>query len=141
MAEKTENKERRRHRRSPVTSGVTAFLMTSAQEVIGSVSDISMGGVKVTFHNPDNREIDYTDLTVDLISGDCFVAAIPCSNAWDCPVENDDFTASGDLRQCGIRFVSLNPNQLYLLRNFISRCAVPEINPQPQPEIPARTSL
>ena len=141
MAEKAENHERRRHRRSPVTSGVIAVLMTPAQEVIGSVSDISLGGAKVTFHNPDNEDFDYTDLIVDLISGDCFVAAVSCSNAWDCAIETDDFAAAGDLRQCGLQFVSLNPNQMFLLRNFISRCAVPEVSPQPQPEIPARTGL
>jgi hypothetical protein len=137
MAERAEYNERRRHRRSPVASGVIAVLMTPAQEIIGSVSDISLGGAKVTFHNPNNREIDFTKITLDLISGDCFVAAIPCSNAWDCAVETNDFTAAGDLRQCGIQFVSLNPNQLFLLRNFISRCTVPAVNPQPQPEISA----
>ncbi|MBW2502679.1 MAG: PilZ domain-containing protein [Deltaproteobacteria bacterium] len=116
-------KERRRHLRSPVSSGVVAVLISSAPEIIGSVRDISIGGAKITYHNLQNSEIDYTGLKVDFISDDRLVEAIPCSNAWDKAVEEDGFVAAGDLRQCGIQFGGLNPNQLYLLQSFISRCA------------------
>ena len=121
--------DRRRHQRSPVSVGVVAVLISSAPEIIGSVSDISLGGAKITYHNPTNRAIDYTGLRVDLISDDRLVEAIPCSNAWDEAVEEGGLVAAGDLRQCGIQFAGLDPNQLYLLRTFIRRCAVEDITP------------
>ena len=136
MAESAEFEERRQHQRSPVSSGVIAVLITSSPEIIGSVSDISLGGAKVTYHNPKNREIDYTKLKVDLISDDRFVEAIPCSNAWDHAVETNDSVAAGDLRQCGIEFVDLTPNQQFLLRSFINRCSAQGLTPQAMPEIP-----
>ena len=137
MAESAEYHERRKHQRSPVSTGIIAVLITSAPEIIGSVSDISLGGAKVTYHNPKNREIDYSQLKVDLISDDRFVEAIPCSSAWDRAMKNSNFIEIGDLRQCGIQFADLNPNQLFLLRGFINRCAVPGLPPQPHQEIPA----
>ena len=140
MVESAEYHERRQHQRSSVSSGVIAVLITSAPEIIGSVSDISLGGAKVTYHNPKNREIDYTKLTVDLISDDRFVEAIPCSNTWDRAVETENFIAAGDLRQIGIQFNSLTPNQQFLLRSFINRCATHELQRQAQPEIPAASN-
>ena len=44
MAESSEILERRKHQRTPVSSGVIAVLITSCPEIIGSVSDISLGG-------------------------------------------------------------------------------------------------
>lgn len=137
MTESATHTERRQHQRSQVSSGVIAVLITNAPEIIGSVSDISLGGAKVTYHNPKNREIDLSHFKVDLISDDRFVEAIPCNNAWDHAVESNDMTAPADLRQCGIQFRDMNPNQLFLLRSFINRCAATGVCQQPQPEIPA----
>jgi hypothetical protein len=123
MKKGTAAKERRRHLRSSVPSGVVAVLISSAPEIIGSVRDISLGGAKITYHDLQNSEVDYTGLKVDLISDDRLVEAIPCSNAWDAAVVEEGLVAAGDLRQCGIQFGGLNQNQLYLLQSFISRCA------------------
>ena len=140
MAETAEYKERRKHPRAPVSSGVIAVLITSAPEIIGSVSDISLGGAKITYHNPKQRKIDFNRLKVDLISDDRFVEAIPCTNAWDRSLESSEHVTAGDLRQCGIRFDDLNPNQLFLLRGFINRCAVPGFNFFDSSGIPATHS-
>ena len=128
--------ERRIHQRSPVSSGVIAVLITSSPEIIGSVSDISLGGAKITYHDPQNRYIDLSQLKVDFISDDRFVEAIPCSNAWDIAIEANDLFEADDLRQCGIRFDGLTPNQLFLLRGFMNRCATPKHAHQPAPDTP-----
>lgn len=117
--------ERRKGQRTLVTSGVIAILISSAPEIIGSVVDISLGGAKISYHNPKNRKIDFSGLKVDLISDDRFVEAISCENTWDRAVETNGFDAAADLKQCGIQFVDLNPNQLFLLRGFINRSAAP----------------
>jgi hypothetical protein len=121
MAESSEYNKRRLHQRSPVSSGVIAVLITSSPEIIGTVSDISLGGAKITYHDPQNRDFDSSKLKVDLISDDRFVEAIPCSNAWNRSLKTKDFFAADDLRECGIQFTGLNPNQLFLLKGFINR--------------------
>ena len=141
MTESSVYQERRQHKRSPVSSGIIAVLITSSPEIIGSVSDISLGGAKITYHNPINSELDSTSFKVDLISDDRFVEAIPCSNAWNRAVETSSFLAAGELRQCGIHFADLNPNQLFLLRSFINRCAAPGPTSTPQAEIPTVPEL
>ena len=129
MAESIYYADRREHKRSPVTNGVTAVLITSSPEVIGSVIDISMGGIKMAYHEQKNTPIDLAELKVDLISDDRFVEAIPCKNAWyHSPLDSSlDAGATGDLRQCGIEFMDLTPNQAFLLKGFINRCARPEL--------------
>ena len=135
MSESSEIDERRLHQRSSVSSGIIAVLITSSPEIIGSVSDLSLGGAKITYHNPQKRDIDYSKLKVDFISDDRFVEAIPCKNAWDRTVETKDFFATDDLKQCGIQFTEMSPNQLFLLRGFINRCATQEQTQQPNPDV------
>ena len=137
MTESAEFQERRQHQRSPVYSGVIAVLITSSPEIIGSITDISLGGAKITYHDPKNKEIDFSTLKVDLISDDRFVEAIPCINVWDKTVESKNFIASEDLRQCGIQFADLTPNQLFLLRGFINRCSTQGMGLQNQFQTPS----
>ena len=141
MSESSEYEERRQHHRTSVSTGVIAVLISSSPEIIGSVSDISLGGAKITYHNPKNRASNYFTNKVDLISDDRFVEAIPCSNAWDMAVETNDFFAADDLRQCGIQFDTLTPNQLFLLRGFINRCASQEHPHQSNPDVPFTSNL
>ena len=121
MTESSGYNERRQYQRSPVASGVIAVLITSSPQIIGSVSDISLGGARITYYDPKYKDFDSSKLKVDLISDDRFVEAIPCSNAWDRAVKTNDLTETEDLRQCGIQFEGLTPNQLFLLRGFINR--------------------
>ncbi len=139
MAENSVYHERRQYKRLPVSSGVIAVLISSAPEIIGSVSDISLAGAKVTFHIPTDREVNFRNLKVDLISDDRFVEAIPCSSAWERTFASNNVDAAGDLRQCGIQFATLNSNQIYLLCNFVERCAAPGVHLQPDPDIPANS--
>jgi len=141
MPVSSEHDDRRHHQRTPVSTGVIAVLITCCPEIIGSVSDISLGGAKIVYHHPDNTEIDCAAIKVDLISDDRFVEAIPCSNAWDKSVKTSDFFAADDLRQCGIQFDGLTPNQLFLLRGFINRCATQVHPEQLSPEVPFASNL
>ena len=125
MAESMYSPERREHNRLRVLNGVTAVLITSAPEVIGSVIDISMGGAQITYHEHKNTNLAFSELKVDLISDDRFVEAIPCKKAWNCKADDYALYGSGDLQQCGIEFLDLTPNQAFLLKGFIDSCAGP----------------
>ena len=140
MAESMYYSERRDHQRLEVTNGVTAVLITSLPEVIGSVVDISMGGVKITYHEQKNTNLEFSKLKVDLISDDRFVEAIPCKSAWNCKADDYALHGSGDLRQCGIEFLDLTPNQAFLLKGFISRYTGPEVNIS-SPDLPFANNL
>ncbi len=135
MSESSGYDERRQHQREQVSSNVIAVLITSSPEIIGSVKDISLGGIRITYYDPRNINFDYSKLKVDLISDDRFVEAIPCSNAWDCVVKANEPMATEDLRQCGIQFEEMTPNQLFLLRGFINRCATPEDPQELAPDV------
>ena len=135
MAESAEYHERRQYQRSQVSSGVIAVLITSSPEIIGSVTDISLGGAKVTYHYPKDKTVNFDKLKLDLISDDRYVEAIPCNNAWDSVMTTGELSETGDLRQCGLQFADLTPNQLFLLRGFINRCAAPEVASQQQADI------
>jgi len=128
MAESKNYSDRREHKRSPVSYGVTAVLITTSPEVIGSVVDLSMGGAKITYHEQKDINLDFPHLKIDLISDDRFVEAIHCKNAWNCKAEDYAQYGSGDLRQCGIEFLDLTPNQLFLLKGFINRSADPKVS-------------
>ena len=140
MSESSEYEERRQHHRTSVSTGVIAVLISSSPEIIGSVSDISLGGAKITYHNPKNRASNYFTNKVDLISDDRFVEGIPSINAWDKAVDTSDFIATEDLRQCGIQFADLTPNQLFLLRGFINRCSIPGMGLQNAFETPTASN-
>ena len=80
MLEGSEYDERRHHQRTPVSTGVIAVLITCCPEIIGSVSDISLGGAKIVYHHPDKTKIDCSAIKVDLISDDRFVEALESSH-------------------------------------------------------------
>ena len=128
MEESIYSPERREHKRSRVSNGVTAVLITSSPEVIGSVIDLSMGGAKISYHEHKNIDLDFSALKVDLVSDDHFVEAIPCKSAWNCKADDYTLYGSGDLWQCGIEFLDLTPNQTFLLREFINSSAGSEVD-------------
>jgi hypothetical protein len=87
-----------------------------------------MGGVKIAYHEQKNTNLNFSELKVDLLSDDRFVEAIPCKNAWNCEASAGALHGSVDLRECGIAFLDITPNQAFLLRGFINRCAGPQVN-------------
>ena len=114
-------KERRQHERAIAQNLIVAILNTEEPVTIGLINDISLGGVKYTYEfsmtPPDN-----TIYSIDLIAESQHLIDIPCEYAWNTDEERESFANSEGLRQCGIQFGKLNPNQIFLLRSFINRC-------------------
>ena len=118
--------ERRLHERFNVESLVVGILTSGEPELIGSVIDISLGGVKFTYNEQTEAPASYQ--SIDLIADDCYMEDIPCKNTWEDKIETYSFSKLTDLKQCGIQFENLTPNQIFLLRKFINRCASLRIN-------------
>jgi hypothetical protein len=118
--------ERRLHERFNVESLVIGILTSDEPELIGSVIDISLGGVKFSYNKQTKAPASYQ--SIDLIADDCCMEEIPCKNTWEDKIETYSFSKLTDLKQCGIQFENLTPDQIFLLRSFINRCTSSDAN-------------
>ena len=121
MKEKVEFSERRQYERAKVQHIVLGILNGDAPVTIGLINDISLGGVNFTLELekiPPATSIH----SIDLIAEGNFLNEIPCEYAWNYAVVKKNYTNSKDLRQCGIQFGKLNPDQIFQLRSIINSC-------------------
>ena len=115
--------ERRQHARAYLQNIVVGVLNSEGPDIIGSITDISLGGVKYTYNEfrtaPPKRPIH----SIDLISESHYLFDLPCEEVWDNIVETGPDSKLTNLKPCGFQFGKLTPNQVFLLRSFINRCA------------------
>ena len=135
MKENKNYTERRQHERSSVQNFVVGILNSGESVTIGSITDISLGGVKFTYHELKMAPDDSPIHSIDIIADNHNLVDIPCEYVWDDTVETESDSKLTDLRQCGIQFGKLTPNQKLLLRSFINRFAPLELTTEPQMSI------
>lgn len=121
MKENVDFTERRHHERTSVQNLVVGILNSDEPVIIGSITDISMGGVKYT-HELRMAPNDNPIHSIDLIAYNHCLIDIPCDFAWNVELETNPDSQIKDVRQCGIKFGELTPNQTFLLRSLIKRC-------------------
>jgi hypothetical protein len=114
--------ERRQHKRASVKNVVVGVLNTGEPGLIGSITDISYGGVKFTYHEFRTEFKKDPIHSIDLIADSNYMLDFPCSYAWNKKVGTEPGWKS-NLRQYGIQFGKLNPWQLSLLRSIVDDCA------------------
>ena len=132
MKKSSYSKEQRQHERASMQTIVIAMLSSGESLTIGSIADISLGGVKFTYHKLNVAPDDSPIQSIDLIADSHNLVDIPCEYVWD---ENVDTVSDSKLthsRQCGIQFGKLTPNQIFLLRNLINHFISLRINGKPQ---------
>jgi len=115
--------ERRQHERAFTQNLLVAILNTEEPVTIGLINDISLGGVKYTYEltmAPNDNPIH----SIDLIAETQHLIDIPCEYAWNIDVDKKSYSSLRELRQCGIKFGKLNPNQIFLLRSLINSCSL-----------------
>ena len=113
--------ERRQYERASVQKIVLGILNSDEIVTTGLINDISMGGVNFT-HELVLVSTATSIHSIDLIADSDFLNDIPCEYAWNFKVEKESQFNSRYLRQCGIQFGKLDPNQIFMLRSFINRC-------------------
>ena len=122
MKESNGFSEKRKHIRAKMHNIVVGILNSKKPETIGSITDISLGGVKCVYSKlriePNKSPVHSIDLIADTLS----VFEIPCKYVWDGDVETESHNKSKMIRQCGIRFGKLAPEQTFLLNKFIDIC-------------------
>jgi hypothetical protein len=128
MKERSDSREQRRHERASMQTIVIAMLSSGESLTIGSITDISLGGVKFTYHELEMAPDDSPIQSMDLIADSHNLADIPCEYVWDETVDTVSDSQLTYLRQCGIQFGKLTPNQIFLLRGFINHMTSLGIN-------------
>lgn len=123
MNTKTGYTERRQHKRASVQNVVVGILNSDDPVAIGSITDISMGGVKCTYNEPRMAPDTSPIHSIDIIAGSHYLVDIPCEYAWNDRVEGETSSQLTDVRRCGLQFGNLTPNQIFLLQSFINGCA------------------
>jgi c-di-GMP-binding flagellar brake protein YcgR len=114
--------ERRQHARATVKNIVVGIVNAAEPEIIGSITDISLGGVKFTCNGPKMAPENDPVRTIDLIADENYVFDIPCDCAWIKRIDTENNTDFNGLKQYGIRFNDLTPWQLFQLRGIIDDC-------------------
>ena len=123
MKAKEDITERRNYTRTKIKNIVVGVLDTGESDLIGSITDISEGGVRFIYQEfrktIKKNPIHSIELRAD--NSNCMFD-FPCSYKWD----NNVIMASGleltKLRQYGIQFGKLTPWQLSMLRGIINDC-------------------
>jgi hypothetical protein len=128
MKDRRDYTERRQHARANVQNIVVGILSAGEPETIGSIADISLGGVKYIYNELRIAPPRHPIHSIDLIADNHYLFDLPCESAWDIKAETESDSKLTDIRQCGIRFGKLTPNQIFSLRSFINRCASLGIN-------------
>jgi c-di-GMP-binding flagellar brake protein YcgR len=128
MKQNSDPAERRQHERVHVQTIVVGMLNSGESVTIGSITDISLGGVKFTYHELKMAPDDSPTHSIDIIADNHNLVDIPCKYVWDDTVETESDSKLTDLRQCGIQFSKLTPNQTFLLKSFINHFAPLGIN-------------
>ena len=119
MKEKTADAERRRHARTSVKHVVVGVLNIGTPGLIGSITDISLGGVKFTYHEFRAASRSDSIRSIDLIADNNYMLDFPCTSAWNKKVAKEP-GREPNLRQYGIKFGRLTAWQLSILRSIIS---------------------
>jgi hypothetical protein len=115
--------EKRQHERAGVQNLIVGILNSDEPVSIGSITDISLGGVKFTNSELKMTPDEYPINSIDLIADSHYLIEIPCESAWIVKLETGSDSKLIDLRQWGIQFGKLTPNQIFLLKSLINHCS------------------
>jgi hypothetical protein len=115
--------EKRQHERAGVQNLIVGILNSDEPVSIGSITDISLGGVKFTNSELKMTPDEYPINSIDLIADSHYLIEIPCESAWIVKLDTGSDSKLIDLRQWGIQFGKLTPNQIFLLKSLINHCS------------------
>jgi len=128
MKQNNDSTELRQHERAHVQTIVVGMLNSGESVTMGSITDISLSGVKCTYDEFRMVSNDNPVHSIDLIADNHDLVDIPGKSVWDVKLERESFSKLTNVRQCGIKFGELTPNQIFLLKIFIDHCTSLGIN-------------
>jgi hypothetical protein len=118
MTEKDDDQEQRRHKRYNIKSGAFALLKSNDMEILGSIKDVSNGGICIA-HIDENQELKGAKITVNLISDDTCYEDFPSKKIWDREEEGGFIAAMIKMKRRGVQFEQLSKEKQLQLDDFI----------------------
>ena len=113
-------KDRRQHRRYDINSGGFAMIRSGDTEVLGSIKDISAGGLSLSHIDDCNEITERSSLAIDLISEKLCAEQFSGRSIWSKKEKSGFTTTRVNMRCCGIAFEQLNNEMRAQLNEFIT---------------------
>lgn len=110
---------KREHKRYNINSGAFVLLKSEEVEILGSIKDISSGGLSMS-HIDENKEFNGSDkISVNLISENTCCENFSSRTIWNSVEDGGFMAAMVKMRRRGVKFEHLNSEKEIELKKFI----------------------
>ena len=113
-------KDRRQHRRYDLDSGGFALIRSDDTEILGSIKNISTGGLSLSHIDDCEGLAELSRLAINLISEKLYAQEFKGRSVWNSNEESGFSTSRVNMRCCGIAFEQLNSEMRTQLNEFIT---------------------
>ena len=120
-----ERLERRQMKRFKVAEGAFAALMNHGSQ-LGQIKDISEKGLSFRYIDSEEEHPDARELKIILGSGGLCLDGVPFRKVTDFELKSEFSFSSIKMRQAGLQFGDLTPEQQIRLNNFIQNHTIGE---------------
>ena len=117
--------DRRQVRRYRVKDGIFAVFMAN-KDKLGQIKDISMKGLSFRYVNDNGDSREAGELKIIIAGYGLYLDKIPIETVSDFEVQGGFAISPLRMRQTGLRFVDLTPEQKYQIGRFIRQHTVKE---------------
>ena len=117
--------ERRQMKRFKVAEGAFAALINHGSK-LGQIKDISALGLSFRYIDSDEAHTDASELKIILGSGGLWLDNVPFKEITDFEIKSEFSFSSIKMRQVGLQFGELTPEQQLRLENFIQNHTIGE---------------
>ena len=117
--------ERRQMKRFKVAEGAFAALMNHGSQ-LGQIKDISGKGLSFRYIDSEEEHPDARELKIILGSGGLCLDGVPFRKVTDFELKSEFSFSSIKMRQAGLQFGDLTPEQQIRLNNFIQNHTIGE---------------
>ena len=125
MTHSQERLERRQMKRFKVAEGAFAALMNHGSQ-LGQIKDISKLGLSFRCIDSQEEQAEARELKIILGSGGLCVDNVPVKKVSDFVIKSEFSFSSIKMRQIGLQFGKLTPEQQLRLSNFIQNHTIGE---------------
>ena len=125
MTHSQERLERRQMKRFKVAEGAFAALMNHGSQ-LGQIKDISKMGLSFRYIDSQEEHPEARELKIILGSGGLCVDKVPVKKVSDFQIKSEFSFSSIKMRQIGLQFGKLTPEQQLRLSNFIQNHTIGE---------------
>ena len=121
-----EHIDRRQMKRFKVAEGAFAALVNHASK-LGQIRDISKTGLSFRYIDSEEEHPDARELKIILDSGGLCVDKVPFKKVTDFEIKSEFSFSAIKMRQIGLQFGELTPEQQVHLNNFIQNHTIGEV--------------